>query len=111
MLAPCAKAMQGQFAVLSACPFNITGKVAAAAAERGVHYLDLTEDVACTKAVKALSVDAQCALIPQCGLAPGFITIAANELTKQFDQLKNVHMRVGALPKYPSKALKYKLTW
>ena len=104
-------ALDGKFAALSACPFDITKYVAEAAAEAKVHYLDLTEDVACTKLVKSLAATAETAFIPQCGLAPGFITIAAFELTKQFDELKNVHMRVGALPKYPSNALKYNLTW
>ena len=105
------KAMQGKFAVLSACPYHITGHVAAAAAEAGIHYLDLTEDVMTTRKVKSLASGASSAFIPQCGLAPGFITIAAWELTRQFESLRNVHMRVGALPKYPSNALKYNLTW
>ncbi|MFT5691741.1 MAG: saccharopine dehydrogenase-like NADP-dependent oxidoreductase [Oceanicoccus sp.] len=104
-------AMDGKFAALSACPFHITQYVAEAAALNGVHYLDLTEDVACTKLVKELAKTANCALIPQCGLAPGFITIAAYDLAMKFDKLQNVHMRVGALPKYPSNALKYNLTW
>ena len=105
------QAMTGKFATLSACPFDITKFVAEAAVESGVHYLDLTEDVACTRLVKSLAEKANSALIPQCGLAPGFITIAAFELAKQFEQLENVHMRVGALPKYPSNSLKYNLTW
>jgi len=104
-------AMAGKFAALSACPFHITKYVAEAASATGVHYLDLTEDVACTKLVKSLAKTSKSALIPQCGLAPGFITIATYELAKQFDELRNVHMRVGALPKYPSNALKYNLTW
>lgn len=104
-------AMDGKFAALSACPFHITKYVAEAAAATGVHYLDLTEDVACTKLVKSLAKNANSALIPQCGLAPGFITIATYDLAKHFDELRNVHMRVGALPKYPSNALKYNLTW
>ncbi|MBT4520564.1 MAG: saccharopine dehydrogenase family protein, partial [Halieaceae bacterium] len=103
--------MAGKFAALSACPFHITQYVAQAAVAAGVHYLDLTEDVACTTLVKSLAENANSALIPQCGLAPGFITIAAYELARQFDELHNVHMRVGALPKYPSNALKYNLTW
>jgi len=49
--------------------------------------------------------------MPQCGLAPGFISIVARDLTKWFDQLETVHMRVGALPQFPSNALKYNLTW
>lgn len=104
-------AMRGKFAVLSACPFHITRIVAQAAAEAKIHYLDLTEDVACTRLVKSLAENANSAFIPQCGLAPGFISIATYEIAKQFDELKNVHMRVGALPKYPSNALKYNLTW
>ncbi len=103
--------MRGKFAVLSACPHHITSFVAQAAAETGVHYLDLTEDVACTQLVKSLAENANSAFIPQCGLAPGFISIAAYDIAKQFDELQNVHMRVGALPKYPSNALKYNLTW
>ena len=105
------QAMEGKFAALSACPFDITKHVARAAAAGGVHYFDLTEDVACTKLVKSLAADASSALMPQCGLAPGFITIAAYDLAKNFDELHDVHMRVGALPKYPSNALKYNLTW
>jgi saccharopine dehydrogenase-like NADP-dependent oxidoreductase len=104
-------ALDGKYAALSACPFNITKYVAIAAAASGVHYFDLTEDVACTNLVKELAKDSKGALMPQCGLAPGFITIAAYELAKHFDELHNVHMRVGALPKYPSNGLKYNLTW
>ena len=49
--------------------------------------------------------------MPQCGLAPGFISIAAYHLTRLFDKLDAVYMRVGALPQFPSNALKYNLTW
>jgi len=104
-------ALQDKFAALSACPFDITKYVARAAAQSGVHYFDLTEDVACTNLVKSLAETAKGALMPQCGLAPGFITIVAYEIAKHFDELHNVHMRVGALPKYPSNGLKYNLTW
>ena len=49
--------------------------------------------------------------MPQCGLAPGFISIAANELTKHFDELRSIKLRVGALPQHPNNVLKYSLTW
>jgi len=49
--------------------------------------------------------------MPQCGLAPGFIGIVAHHLTKSFDSLHDVKMRVGALPAFPTNALKYNLTW
>jgi multidrug resistance efflux pump len=34
------------------------------------------------------------------GLVPGFIAVVAYDLTKGFDSLKTVHMRVGALKRY-----------
>ena len=97
--------------MLSAAPYDLTTRIAEAAAELGVHYLDLTEDVASTRRVKELALTAKAALIPQCGLAPGFISIVANDLARRFDTLDSVRMRVGALPQYPSNALNYNLTW
>ena len=108
-------ALQGRFAVLSAAPFHLTLKVAQAARGAGVHYLDLTEDVASTRAIREIARDEAgakpVAFIPQCGLAPGFISIVAADLARQFDSLDSVRMRVGALPAYPSNALNYNLTW
>ncbi len=103
--------LAGKFAVLSAAPFHLTTKIAEAAAKTGVHYLDLTEDVASTRRVKELAAGANTAFIPQCGLAPGFISIVAHDLAKRFDTLDSLRMRVGALPQYPSNALNYNLTW
>jgi saccharopine dehydrogenase-like NADP-dependent oxidoreductase len=106
-----APALQGVQAVLSACPFYLTPVLAKLARTLGAHYLDLTEDVASTRIVKDIAKDAPTAFIPQCGLAPGFISIAAHELAQQFGSLRDVNMRVGALPIYPTNALKYNLTW
>jgi saccharopine dehydrogenase-like NADP-dependent oxidoreductase len=103
--------LAGKFAVLSAAPFHLTTRIAEAAAASGVHYLDLTEDVASTRRVKELAMEADAAFIPQCGLAPGFISIVASDLARHFDSLDSVRMRVGALPQYPSNALNYNLTW
>ena len=104
-------ALKGRFAVLSAAPYSVTGKIAAAARKAKVHYLDLTEDVANTRLVKSLAEGADSAFIPQCGLAPGFISIVAQDLTRRFERLDSVRMRVGALPQFPSNALNYNLTW
>ncbi|AQS88585.1 oxidoreductase [Neoasaia chiangmaiensis NBRC 101099] len=101
----------GQFAVLSAAPFQLTRTVARAAAEAGVHYLDLTEDVASTRDVRALADGAPTAFIPQCGLAPGFVSIAAHDIAQRFDSLDTIRLRVGALPLFPANALGYNLTW
>lgn len=96
---------------LSACPYFLTPVVATAARRAGSHYFDLTEDVESTRIVKQLAEDCVSAFVPQCGLAPGFISMVASDLASHFDTLRDVRMRVGALPIYPSNALKYNLTW
>ena len=103
--------LQGKFAVLSAMPHGVTGAVAVAARRAVVHYLDLTEDVATTRLAKELAKDSTTAFIPQCGLAPGFVSIAAADLARRFDTLESLRLRVGALPQFPSNALNYNLTW
>jgi saccharopine dehydrogenase-like NADP-dependent oxidoreductase len=103
----------GQHSVVSALSFRHNPLVAELASEAGASYFDLTEDVATTQAVRAIAEHARPGqvFVPQCGLAPGFVSIAAHELTRGFDQLDKVYMRVGALPQFPSNSLKYNLTW
>jgi len=105
------EALAGKFAVLSAVPFSVTRHVADGAAAAKVHYFDLTEDVRTTNHVKTLAETATSVLMPQCGLAPGFISVVANDLAGRFDTLDEVRMRVGALTETPTNALKYELTW
>jgi saccharopine dehydrogenase-like NADP-dependent oxidoreductase len=106
-----AREVEGHDIVLSATPYTLTEIVAEAAKRAGAHYLDLTEDVESTRTIKKLAQSEETAFIPQCGLAPGFISIVAHDLTKKFDKLRDVQMRVGALPVFPTNALKYNLTW
>ena len=98
-------------AVISSLPYYCNIAVAEAARRAGIHYFDLTEDVEVTRAVRRISEGAAQAFVPQCGLAPGFISIAANELIGHFDELRAVKLRVGALPQHPNNVLKYSLTW
>ncbi|MEJ2273331.1 MAG: saccharopine dehydrogenase C-terminal domain-containing protein [Woeseiaceae bacterium] len=98
-------------AVISGLPYFCNVSVARVARDESVHYFDLTEDVAVTEAVRKLATGSDKVFAPQCGLAPGFISIVANELIQHFDSLKSVKLRVGALPQHPNNVLKYSLTW
>ncbi len=100
-------------AVISALSFYHNARVAEAALAAGVSYFDLTEDVATTRYVRDVAERARDGQVfmPQCGLAPGFISIVAQDLTRRFEKLDTVRMRVGALPLFPTGALKYNLTW
>jgi saccharopine dehydrogenase-like NADP-dependent oxidoreductase len=104
---------QGKQAVISALSYHFNPLVAQGALEAGASYFDLTEDIATTRAVREIAQQARPGQIfmPQCGLAPGFVSIVANHLTRFCDQLDSVYMRVGALPQFPTNALRYNLTW
>jgi saccharopine dehydrogenase-like NADP-dependent oxidoreductase len=104
-------ALAGQDTVVNALPYHLATRAAALAADAGCHYFDLTEDVAATREIKRIAADARTAFMPQCGLAPGFIGIVAHHLAQNFDALHDIKMRVGALPAFPTNALKYNLTW
>jgi saccharopine dehydrogenase-like NADP-dependent oxidoreductase len=98
-------------ALVSSLPYHCNVGVAEAARAAGAHYFDLTEDVEVTRAVRRIASGAARAFVPQCGLAPGFISIAAHELITHFDSVRSVKLRVGALPQHPNNVLKYSLTW
>lgn len=107
------EALRGHDAVVCMLPFNFVEGIAQAAAEEGVHYFDVTEDVETTGKVRALDAGgaSPVALVPQCGLAPGYIAIAAHHVASSFDSIDELVLRVGALPQFPTNALRYNLTW
>ena len=105
------QAMSSAEVVIDACPYSLSLPIAQAAAAQGAHYFNLTEDVATAREIQKLAEGGRAAFVPQCGLAPGFISIAAFALCARFDALHRVRMRVGALPIFPANALKYNLTW
>ncbi|MGH8278174.1 MAG: saccharopine dehydrogenase family protein [Gammaproteobacteria bacterium] len=98
-------------AVVSSLPYFCNPPVAEVARKLNLHYFDLTEDVEVTRAVTKTAQGATTVFAPQCGLAPGFISIAANELMRHFDEVHDVKLRVGALPQNPGNMSKYALTW
>ena len=107
-----ARALEGKFAVLSAAPFHLTGqdrrsrrrrRRALPRPDRGRRHHAAGQGARRDERPRPS--------FPQCGLAPGFISIVAYDLAKRFDTLHDVRMRVGALPQYPSNALNYNLTW
>lgn len=100
-----------QDAVISALPYFLNKDIAKIAHDLGVHYFDLTEDVETTNYILELSKTATSVMAPQCGLAPGFIGIIGAHLTQVFTKLRDIELRVGALPKYPNGLLAYSFTW
>ncbi len=98
-------------AIISCLPFNLTLEVAKVAFICKIHYFDATEDVKTTRAVYELAQSGATTFAPQCGLAPGFISIAANSLIKEMEHIEHIKMRVGALTQSANNNLKYGVTW
>ena len=105
-------ALKGADAVVSCMPYHLNLGVAEAAHELNVHYFDLTEDVPTTNRVKELAADnGRIIYAPQCGLAPGLIGIVGSSLTKHFDEIRSIELKVGALPRHPTGLLAYAFNW
>lgn len=98
-------------AVVSCLPYHLNKNVVKAAFEEGIHYFDLTEDVPTSDYIQSLSKKSKSILAPQCGLAPGFIAIVGASLAKDFDELRSIELRVGALPQSPKGELGYAFNW
>lgn len=100
-----------QDAVLSCLPYSLNKSVATIAHAAGLHYFDLTEDVPTTQHIRALAETGKTLMAPQCGLAPGFIGIVGAHLAEQFDRVRSIRLRVGALPQNPTGLLGYAFNW
>jgi saccharopine dehydrogenase (NAD+, L-lysine-forming) len=103
--------LESQDAVLSCLPYHLNGEVAKLARALDIFYFDLTEDVPTKELIQALAADSRRLMAPQCGLAPGFVGIVGAHLAAQFDQVRSIKLRVGALPQHPTGLLAYSFNW
>ncbi|REJ77256.1 MAG: saccharopine dehydrogenase [Acidobacteria bacterium] len=65
---------------------------------------------------RQLALDAQAreagiSIIPDCGLAPGMVSVLAVHGASRFDILSEIHIRVGGLPQHPEPPLDYQLVF
>ena len=98
-------------AVISCLPAHLNQRVAATAHRSGKHYFDLTEDTSTAATILELSRTARGLMAPQCGLAPGYVSIVGADLVKRFDTCRALRLRVGALPRHPTGLMGYAFNW
>jgi lysine 6-dehydrogenase len=104
--------MAGADVVISAVNYWFNAPLARLAVEQRSHFLDLggNNDVV----ARELSLDAQArargvTVIPDCGLAPGMAGILAYDLHGTFEEVQDLRIRVGGLPRHPRPPLNYML--
>ena len=98
-------------ALVSCLPYHLNARLAAAAHAGGKHYFDLTEDRATAETILELSRTARGVMAPQCGLAPGYVSIVGADLVQQFETCRALRLRVGALPQHPTGLMGYAFNW
>ena len=97
--------------IVSCLPYHQNFRAAELAHQLKLHYFDLTEDTRIKDTIRELAKTTNTVFVPHCGLAPGFVNIAAHSLIQDFDTVETVKLRTGALPLYAGNALGYAITW
>jgi lysine 6-dehydrogenase len=111
-----ARLLPGADTVVSAVPYGFGPTVAAAAIAAGCHYLDFGGNPAVV--AEQLGLDgaarrAGVAVVPDCGLAPGFAGVLAADAARRLGEgpIDRLHLRVGGLPVEPRGAFEYQLAF
>jgi len=106
--------MRGHDAVISCVPYFYNLPLATAAVEAGANFCDLGGNNSVVDAELALDEKARAAgvnLVPDCGLAPGMVSVLAAHGAARFSRLEELHIRVGGLPQRPRPPLDYQIVF
>jgi lysine 6-dehydrogenase len=106
--------MQGCSAAVSCVPYFYNLDLTRRAIATKTHFCDLggNNDVV----DRQMSLDrrarrAGVAVVPDCGLAPGMVSILAADGVSRLDRVEAVRLRVGGLPRHPKPPLNYALVF
>jgi lysine 6-dehydrogenase len=101
-------------AVISAVTFRYNPGLAKAALRAGAHFVDMGGNNDAVAEEFKLHRDAKAAgvvVIPDCGLAPGMVSIIAAADIAKFEEPRSLHIRVGGLPQKPRPPLDYQMVF
>ncbi|MBA3806601.1 MAG: saccharopine dehydrogenase NADP-binding domain-containing protein, partial [Acidobacteria bacterium] len=106
--------MRGHDAAISCVTYFHNVRLARAAVEARVNFCDLggnnsvvAEELALDEAARAAGMN----IIPDCGLAPGMVSVLVAHGARRFDHLEAIHIRVGGLPLEPRPPLNYQIVF
>ncbi len=98
--------------ILGAASYEYNYDLTQWAIETGCHFVDLGGNYLVVERQFKLNQKAREAgvgVIPDCGLAPGMVSVVAAHAIKQLDEVEDLSIRVGGLPVEPKTPLKYML--
>jgi lysine 6-dehydrogenase len=100
--------------ILSAVPYDYNLQLTRWAIEHKCHFVDLGGNNTVVDRQFRLDVKAKRAnvgIIPDCGLAPGMVSVLAAQIFDQFDTVETLSIRAGGLPLQPQNPLRYMLVF
>src|SRR5687767_7499101 len=106
--------MRGHDSAISCVNYWYNESLSRAAIETGTNFCDLGGNNYVVDSQLALDAEAKAAgisIIPDCGLAPGMVSILAMHGAAEFDEVEEIHIRVGGLPQDPKPPLDYQLVF
>lgn len=106
--------MRGHDAAISCVTYFHNLSLARAAIEARTNFCDLGGNNTVVDAELALDAEARAAginIIPDCGLAPGMVSVLAEHGAARFSRLEELHIRVGGLPQKPRPPLDYQIVF
>ncbi len=106
-----AQELKGASVVVNTGPASLAAPVAEAAKVAECHYVDLCEDTAVLKELKSIAQGASSSFVPQCGLAPGYISSLVSELYRDIGEQAEITVYVGVLPAHKTNRLGYGNMW
>lgn len=109
-----ARLMKGHDSVISCVNYWYNASLSRAAVETGTNFCDLGGNNYIVDEQLAMDAEAKAAginIIPDCGLAPGMVSILAMHGASRFDRVDEIHIRVGGLPQDPVPPLDYQLVF
>ena len=101
-------------AVISAVTYKYNPALTKLAISAGAHFFDLggnNDTVAEQFSLDAEAKGASVVVIPDCGLAPGMVSVLAAAGVREFDDVRSLKIRVGGLPQKPRAPLNYQMVF
>jgi lysine 6-dehydrogenase len=106
--------MQDHDSAISCVNYWYNASLSRIAIQTGTNFCDLGGNNYVVDEQLAMDADAKAAdinIIPDCGLAPGMVSILAMHGASRFDDVDEIHIRVGGLPQSPKPPLEYQLVF
>lgn len=109
-----AEALQGCQAAVACTTYQHNPGLTRAAMKTGCHLVDLGGNNDVVRTQMEMNAEAEAAGIigvPDCGLAPGMVSLMVADAAEHFEHVASARIRVGGLPQVPRGMLKYQMVF